>query len=89
MPSIEWKVYVDDDGDSHLIVSEAGKSRIATKEECQNACKLLNEEGSTVVRLECKTLTCPGKGGWIERTRLDATKNMYICEGGCGRPMER
>jgi len=87
--SKEWTLYIDEDGDPHLIMKDNGRDRMATKEECERAIGILNEEGQNIIRLHCRTEACAGKGGWIERTRLDASKNVYFCEGGCGRPMER
>jgi hypothetical protein len=85
----QWTLFVDEDKDPHIIISENGHDRLPTKDECERAISILNEEGSNIVRLSCRTEGCTGKGGWIERTRLDASKNIYLCEGGCGRPMER
>ena len=85
---IEWRIYKDEDGTPHMIVFD-GKERIATVEECERACRILNEDGSNVVKVFCKTEGCNAKGGWIERTRANLEKTVYKCEGSCGRPMER
>lgn len=84
----QWKLFVDDDGDPHIIVTDNGKDRLATKAECEQAIGILNEEGQNIIRLHCRTEDCRDKGGWIERTRVDASKMVYACES-CGKPMER
>lgn len=62
--------------------------RLPTDEESERAVRLLNEEGSTIVRLLCHNSACKDKGGWIERTRTQAEKMAFYCES-CGKPMER
>ena len=86
----EWFVYVDPEGDPHIVIRKAGggDERIPTREECEYAVKILNEDGSTAIRLQCRTKGCKDEGGWIERSRKDAEKNIYHCQV-CGRPMER
>lgn len=85
---IEWDIFTDDENIPHLIVKQNGQPRIATLEECQRAMRLLNEEGSNVIRLFCKNPLCKGAGGWIERSRKDAEKNIYWCDV-CHGKMDR
>lgn len=85
----EWGVFIDGDGDPHLVMVENGVQRMATKDECERAALLLNEEGSNIIRLWCRNGACPeGDKGWIERTREMASKTVIICDV-CNRPMER
>lgn len=84
----EWCVFVDHEGDPHIIMRDASGERILTREECDFAVKILNEEGSNVIRLQCRNRECKDFGGWIERGRTDASKNVYHCQV-CGKAMER
>lgn len=86
----EWFVFVEDDGSSHIVLRNpgGGNERIPTAEECSFAVKLLNEEGGTVIRLQCRNHECKDFGGWIERSRNDVAKNVYHCQL-CGKAMER
>lgn len=83
----EWKVFTDPDGDPHIVIADPTE-RIPTKEECERACRLLNEEGSSVIRISCQNKACPDFGGWIERARKDLEKNVYHCQV-CGSKMDR
>lgn len=85
----QWAVFVDGEGDPHLVIEENGKQRMATKAECERAMGLLNEEGSNVIRLWCRNAECKeGNKGWIERSRQDIEKNVYQCDL-CGKAMTR
>lgn len=84
----EWQVYKDDDGMPHLVIKDGETLRPATLDECESASRILNEQGSNIIRLICKTISCKDKGGWIERTREDANKNVYKCDV-CGQAMSR
>jgi hypothetical protein len=85
----KWEIFIEDDNTPHLVISDNGVQRVPTMEECERAVSILGEEGSSVIRLHCRNTECPDKGkGWIERSRIDASKNMYHCDV-CGKPMER
>lgn len=85
----EWRVFVDAEGDPHLIIADGGVERIASKEECERAALILNEEGSNVIRLWCRNAQCKENGkGWIERSRTDVSKTIFGCDL-CGKAMER
>lgn len=89
MAAIQWKLFVDPDGDPHIVVTEKGAERIPTKEECERAISILNEEGSNIIRIYCRNPVCKENGkGWIERTRSDISKTVYMCDV-CGKGMER
>jgi hypothetical protein len=81
--SIEWIVI-----DGQMLVSENNVIREATPEELERACNLINEETVASVKIYCRNPTCPGNGGWIQRTRQDIAKTVYTCEL-CHRAMER
>lgn len=91
MPSAnkQWSVFVDPDDPEipHLVIADPTQ-RIPTIEECERACRLLNEEGTTSIRISCQNKACTDFGGWIERTRRDVEKNVYHCQV-CGKAMER
>lgn len=86
--AVAWKTFVDNDGDPHIVVDDGREGRIPSKEECEKACQLLNEEGSTVIKLSCHNKSCKDFGGWIERPRNDVARTVYRCEV-CGGVMER
>lgn len=86
--SSEWSMLLDEDKIPHIIITENGVERIPTIDEVTRAIIILNEDGSTCVRLSCQNVACKDKGGWIERTRKDASKHVYACDS-CGKPMQR
>lgn len=81
----EWVV----DGMTMKVKERDGKLRAPTEAEMQQACSYLSEQGSNVVTLYCRTENCPKKGSWIRRSIEDSKKNIYVCEGGCKKPMIR
>lgn len=84
----EWFVAMIDDDPIIAVRDSRLGERIPSKEECEHAVKVLNEEGSTVIRLECRNAACAAFKSWIERARGDAAKNVYHCQV-CGKAMER
>lgn len=87
LQKLEWQV-TEVDGCYLLAIVEKGTLRTPTMEEAQRAMRMLNEEGNTVVRLLCHNPECKDKGGWIERTRMQAEKMTFACDS-CGKKMER
>lgn len=90
MAHLEWTIITVDD--TPLLglkdPSHPGGMRLPTLAETERVIRLLNEEGSNVIRLSCTNPECKDKGGWIERTRKDVEKNVYQCDT-CRKPMER
>lgn len=64
--------------------------RNPTDEEMEHIVNIMNEQGSNIITLFCRTEDCPGKGGWIRRSVEDAKQNALglVCED-CKKPMVR
>lgn len=77
-----------DDSNWYLMMFEDGKLRHLTEMESKQAASMLNEQGSNVITLYCRTQTCKEKGAWIKRASADVKKNVYFCEI-CKHPMVR
>ena len=90
-PSLKDKEYVattDDDGDWFLSVSENGECRHLKESEAKQVASMMNEQGSNIITLFCRTEKCKYKGTWLKRTSEDVKKNIYYCEG-CKQGMTR
>ena len=87
-----WGIFIDPDDREkipHLVVIDNGVMRIPTLTECEKAARILNEEGSSVIRLYCHNPECREcDKGWIERARKDAEKTVYFCDV-CHKKMDR
>jgi hypothetical protein len=88
MKAVAWKVFTDTEGTSYIVIDNGAEGGIPSKEQCERAVRLLNEEGSSVIRLGCHNKLCEDFGGWIERPRNDVARTVYRCEL-CGGVMER
>ena len=63
-------------------------NRNPTEAELDSALMYLNEQTSYAITLHCRNDRCAAKGSWIQRSKTDAVKMVYVCET-CNRPMER
>ncbi len=84
----EFAATVDADGDWFLVVNENNSYRHLTETEARQVASIMNEQGSNVITLFCRTEKCKYKGTWIKRASDDVKKNVYFCEG-CKQGMTR
>lgn len=69
------------DGDWILALIEKGEYRHLSEDEAKKVASIMNEQGSNVITLYCRSEKCKYKGTWIKRSSEDAKKNVYFCEG--------
>ena len=86
----EWSIE-EIEGQPILVIidPQTKEPRTPNREEAERAVNVLNENnGSTVVKLFCRTEGCSEKGGFIVRAVGDAAKNLYSCDV-CRKPMQK
>jgi hypothetical protein len=84
----EFTATVDSDGDWFLVISDKGTLRHLTETEARQVASVMNEQGSNIITLYCRTETCRHKNTWIKRSSDDVKKNVYFCDG-CKQGMTR
>lgn len=63
-------------------------NRVPTEEEMTSVLTSLNEHSSFAITIYCRNEHCKAKNSWIQRSKQDIAKNVYVCES-CGKPMSR
>ena len=85
----EYTALLDDEtGDWYLVITDGKECFHLSENEAKRAASMLNEMGSNVITLYCRTTGCKENGAWLKRAAADVKKNVYFCEI-CKQPMVR